>query len=448
MRTRILMLALSASVGLAAQQAPRRGVRAPNARTKVQLSPKLPLSGGVRAPSAMELALTEQAAQARAERGAMPAGMVAGGGSGGGALLGSGSGGGTLLGGGGTPGTPGSGTPPAGTGMAGPGAGTRRVSVAPMKPTLTPRASVPPAGSSSSGASKLAAKSSGMTTVPCMLATSAPSIYMVSGKKTGIVFTPNVGSGPNPTNVYTIRGCHFGAVQGQGHVQIVGNFLHHAGPVRMPVDSWSDQMIVAVFDPSFQDEYDTANITLAVTAANGQTAQLAGNSFYAARASRPLTYIPKSAFGKVGAYPFVPQTLIVSAASKGNLTMATRGVMAPDAASEQWTAYVEHEVGLNDYPNDPLQWSEAVEFKGLRAGFVLDPSYQVALDGFQIFDMNDCKFNPQPATAQLENTTLQLTEHPAVCDSFGKYAFAGYGLILTVTGPKGADLSPWPDGMN
>ena len=449
MRTRILMLALSASVGLAAQQAPRRGMRVPNPRMKVQLSPKLPLSGGVRAPSAMELALTEQAAQARAERGATPAGMVAGGGSGngGGTLLGSGSSGGTLLGGGGTPGTPGSGTPPAPTGMAGPRAGTRRVSVAPVKPTLTP-AGPPPGGSSKPAAPRLGTKTSGMATVPCMLATSAPSISTVSGKKSGIVLTPDVGSGPNPTNVYTIRGCHFGAAQGQGHVQIVGNFLHHAGPVRMPVDSWSDQMIVAVFDPSFQDEYDTANITLAVTAANGQTAQLAGNSFYASRASRPLTYIPKSAFGALGAYPFVPTAMVASAANGGNLNMIHRSQVVPDAISEQWTAYLEHYVGLNDYPNDQLQWSQAVDFKGLRPGFELDPSYRVALEYSADYDFDDCKFFPQSVSAQLQGTTLQLAEKPAECDSFGKYALTNYGLILTVTGPKGQDLSPWPDGMN
>jgi len=456
MRTIALILGLGMCAGLGAQQAPRRRttVVPSSARRKGVLGPKQTLNGGVRTPSAAELALNEQAAQARIERGAVPVRTAATGGSGGGTLLGSG-GGGTLLGGsGGNPaGTPGAGTPPGGTsggnppgaGMAGPGAGTRRVSVAPVKPTL---AAAPPAGSSHSGASKLAAKTAGMTTVPCMLATSAPSIYTVSGKKSGAVFTPEVGSGPNPTNVYTIRGCHFGAVQGQGYVQIFGNFLHHAGPVRMPVESWSDQMIVAVFDPNFQDEYDTANITLTVAAANGQTAQLAGNSFYAARASRPLTFIPKSAFGALSAYPFVAGVKNISAPTAGNLAIANVPWAAADAASEHWTAYMQHEVGLDDYPADQLSWSEAVDFKGLRPGFALDPSYQVETVFSQYYSYDDCKYFSQGVNAQLEGTTLQLVENPSECDDFGKYAIAAYGLILTVTGPKGADLSPWPDGMN
>ena len=452
MRIAAWMVGLGMCAGLGAQQAPRRGAITSATRLKVTLSPKRSLNGGVRNPSAVELALTEQAAQARIERGAAPMRMAASGGSGAGTLLGSG-GGGTLLGGSGSnpPGTPGAGTPPGGAsgsnppvaGMAGPGAGTKRASVAPMKPTL---AAAPPGGASNSGSARLGIKSAGMTTKPCMMASSGPGINTVSGKKSGIVFTPNVGTGPNPTNVYTIRGCHFGAVQGQGYVQVFGNFLHHAGPIRMPVETWSDELIVAVFDPNFQDEYDTANITLTVAAANGQTVQLTGNSFYAARASRPLTYIPKSAFGTLGAYPFVPKVTNVSAASSGNLTMVYRSVLIPDAKSEQWTAYLEQFVGLNDYPNDQLQWNQAIEFNGLRPGFVLDPSYQVAPAYGIGYRVDDCKYFPLTVDAQLSGTTLQLVEHPLECDDFGKFALADYGLVLSVTGPKGADLSPWPDG--
>jgi hypothetical protein len=36
---------------------------------------------------------------------------------------------------------------------------------------------------------------------------------------------------------------------------------------------------------------------------------------------------------------------------------------------------------------------------------------------------------------------------PAECDNSGKFIYAYYGLQLSVTGPKGDLLDPWPGNL-
>ena len=414
----------------------------------MKLSPKIPLAGAqLPGMSEPQRILQEQAATARLLRGALNAVRPAPSIGAGNPMLASGNTGGTLLGsssGSGTPaGTPtAGGSSPAGMVPGGRGAARGALRMRPVHPGLT--ATPPPAQSKTS---KLAVMAPGTRPQACMMVSSQPSVRAISGKKTAI-FTPNVGTGSNPLNQYTIQGCNFGATQGQGYVQIFGTFLHHNGPVRLAIESWSDQLILASFDPNFQDEYDMNNITLTVAASNGQTVQVPGNSFYAMRASRPLTFIPKSAFAPLGSYPYTVQALIVSAANPGNLNLAGQSWAIQQASTEQWTALISHTVGLpNDYPDAPLVWYQNIAFNNLRPGFVLDPSFQTSRFAQQAGSYDSCKVGIAAVDAQWAGTTLEITEHPLECDDFGKYADTEYGLILTVTGPKGQDLNPWPEGV-
>jgi len=123
--------------------------------------------------------------------------------------------------------------------------------------------------------------------ISACVVSSNPTVLTVSGKSRAIVFTPDVGPGPNPNNQYSIKGCNFGQAQGRGEVHIFGPFINHSSPVRLAIDSWSDNLIVVTFDPTFQDEYDLNNITLVVVASNGQNIQLAVSGQTGATFTRP-----------------------------------------------------------------------------------------------------------------------------------------------------------------
>ncbi|MGH9392545.1 MAG: hypothetical protein ACRD1E_00100, partial [Terriglobales bacterium] len=409
----------------------------PAGPVKVTLGPKLVLEGASQMPSATEQTLAEQAAQARLDKGAAVRAPQAG------PLLGGGSGGGMLAGTSpsSTPPDPasGGGNPPAG--MV-PSRGSA-MQMRPAQPVISPRAAAKP-----SKPLPGAVRSASAFTKPCMLATTGPTIASVSGKKAGVVFTPEVGQGPDPTNQYSIRGCNFGAKR--GYVQIFGGFRNHGRPVPLVVDIWSDQLIVATFDPTFQDEYDTSGITLTVGVANGQTAELAGNTFYAARASRPLKLIPAKAETAPNPRPLYVKAQFLSPANSANFNASADhdiSVLLPEAISQGWAAMVDHEA---DFPGSfppsasTQHWTQRIDFRSLRPGFQLDPTVQIAALAFW---PDNCNVPQATVAGRVQGSVLVLSESPALCQLGGNLAYAAYGLILSVTGPKGADLSPWPDGV-
>jgi hypothetical protein len=302
-----------------------------------------------------------------------------------------------------------------------------------------------------SASQKLVRASQGMS--QCKFS-SNPVIETVSGKNSNIIFTPDMGTGPNPTNQYTIRGCNFGQSQGQGQVHLSGPFINHSSPVRLGIDSWSDNLIVVTFDPTFQDEYDLKNITLVVVASNGQNVQLPGQSFAAARASRPLSRVPQSLVA-------LPATSLQRDTFISPVTPATLGAahlgtfpQAVTLAFYQWAPLWDSPNTSDKYPQNRISWSEFIDISKLRPGFELDSNIQT----YTVFSANlnsnnfgvdggSCKYGDTPLSAAVQNNKLAIGVQPAECDNNGKFIVAYYGLALSVIGPKGSKLNPWPDNL-
>lgn len=334
-----------------------------------------------------------------------------------------------------------------------PAVATSRASyaAAPTQMVSNQPSSVPPGGSPSGGGVMGAAARVTMPMQSCMMNSSTPAIQTISGKKAGVIFTPDPGTGQYPNNQYTIKGCYFGSSQGQGDVHIYGGFINHNGPVKLSIDSWTDTLIVATFPLTFQDEYDLNNITLVVVASNGQSTQLPGNSFLAARASRPLTHIPKSVVTLSNMEPG-DKDIFVSPVTSANLQAARAGLGSEylQAAEQQnWAGYVAHEDSFwHDYPKARATWNDSIDFSRLRPGFVADNDLQTAPVYIVLSGMSDsCLFSESDVNGQLQGNTLQLTEPALECDSSGKFAYSYFGLMLSATGPKGDRLNPWPDGI-
>src|SRR4029077_694547 len=89
---------------------------------------------------------------------------------------------------------------------------------------------------------------------------------------------------------------------------------------KLGIDSWSDNLVVVSFNPTFQNEYDLDNITLVVTNASGLSLQLTGNHFVARRASRSLSRIPNSSVKLPNTY--LATDKFVSPATAQNVQLA------------------------------------------------------------------------------------------------------------------------------
>jgi hypothetical protein len=290
---------------------------------------------------------------------------------------------------------------------------------------------------------------------------SEPTIESISGKSRAVIFTPDPGPGPNPRNQYTIKGCNFGAAQGQGEVHLVGGFVNHSGPVRLAIDNWSDDLIVANLDPRFVDEYDLDNITLVVVAANGHSAQLPGNSFVATRASRPLRLIPRGVAVKYDIHAgsesgfSASKNYFISPVSVSNPGTKSIVWSLNTAQQEHWTAVLEHDLPITDYSAGHDAWHVDIDFNRLRRGFALDGDMQTVMVGYPDLDTSSgiflssgsCNSEQLTVGGALQGKVLHLDVQPMECDANGKFAWAHYALILSVTGPKGEKLNPWIDGL-
>ncbi len=285
--------------------------------------------------------------------------------------------------------------------------------------------------------------------------TTDPVVETVGGRMRNIILTPDPGTGQYPNNQYAIVGCNFGDVQGDVH--IFGPFINNPTPVHLGIDSWTDSSILVTFNPTFENEYDLKNITLVVVRRDGKSAQVPGISFVATRASRPLASIPGSIV-KLPTGSF-ERNKFVSPISAANLKAA--GIPQPQGlppGPQAGTIAFYLSTPLSDsrtddgYPPSRLSFSDAIDFSKLRQGFVLDDSAQTLVLGFpylysDTFGAGTCKYTDTVLSPSLQGSTLLVGVQPEECDSHGKFIYAYYGLILSVTGPKGNKLDPWPNGL-
>ena len=283
--------------------------------------------------------------------------------------------------------------------------------------------------------------------------TTNPVIETVAGKQHSIVMTPDPGTGKYPANQYAIVGCNFGTVPGDVH--IFGAFLNNPSPVKLGIDSWSDSAILVTFNPVFQNEYDTGNISLVVVRKDGKSVQIPGISFVATRVSRSLARIPHSIVKLPKDY--LQQNVYVSPVTYANLQSAH---LSPTTQTASAVFYIYDPIWSSNvgdgYPQERLSFSDSIDFGKLRSGFVLDDDIQTLivsgpasfLDSMSIgVGGGSCKFYDAALSPTMQSSNLLLGVKPAECDNSGKFIYAYYGLALSVTGPKGDKLDPWPDGL-
>jgi hypothetical protein len=320
-----------------------------------------------------------------------------------------------------------------------------------VDPTGGQPGSVPPGsdpsegGSTGSGTSHLTLQQ--MTRAPQPISicrfTTDPAIQAVGGRAHSVVLTPDPGTGQYPNNQYAITGCNFGTVP--GNVHIYGPFINNATPVNLGIDSWTDASILVTFNPTFQNEYDLKNITLVVTRPDGKGTQLPGISFVAARASRPLASVPGSLIKPPTQYfdknIFVSPLTPTSLKGAGLAPVSQSGTVAFFLSDAIWSSNEG-----DGYPQNRLSYSDQIDFSKLRPGFSLDADAQTLVLAAPL--SGDCKYYDTVVGASMQGSTLSIGVQPAECDDYGKYIYAYYGLILSVTGPKGNLLNPWPDGLH
>lgn len=345
-----------------------------------------------------------------------------------------------------------------------PGGGTPGGSTPGTAGGTTPGAggTTPPGTNGGSGAGKPVSMAA-MTHAPapisaCRFNSTTPVVETVSGRSPkSVYFTPDPGSdSSSPSNQYTIRGCNFGAAQGQGDVHLVGAFQNNPTPVKLGIDSWSDNLIVVSFNPTFQNEYDLDNITLVVTNASGLSLQLAGNHFVARRASRSLSRIPNSLVKLPNTY--LATDKFVSPATAQNVQLAK---MPATSLSASILFYVTTALWTSNagdgYPQERFSFTDTIDFSKLHSGFAVDPNIQTFVassatlssgNGVFVDSGGTCKFYDTVVTATMQGSAMLLGVQPEECDDSGKFIFAYYGLSISVTGPVGNKLDPWQSGLN
>ena len=281
--------------------------------------------------------------------------------------------------------------------------------------------------------------------------TTDPVVETVSGRQHAVVLTPDPGNGQYPANQYTIRGCNFGSVQGK--VQIYGPFINNATPVQLGIDSWDDNQILVTFNPKFQNEYDlNSKLTLAVVRTDGHDAKMAGVSFYASRVSRSLARIPQSIV-KVPTTHFDINAYVSPVTGPALKAWSLTPPSQPTSAvfwlyDPIWSSNVG-----DGYPPNRLSYSDSIDFSQLRPGYTLDPNLQTIVGKYYPdlsgngLDTGSCKYMDVLVSANMQGSSLLVGVQPAECDNYGKFIYAYYGLQLSVTGPKGDLLDPWPGNL-
>jgi len=278
--------------------------------------------------------------------------------------------------------------------------------------------------------------------------TTDPVIQTVAGKAHDIVLTPDPGSGQYPNNQYAISGCNFGGTPGDVH--IYGPFINNPSPVKLGIDSWTDSSILVTFNPTFQNEYDLKNITLAVVRSDGKSVQIPGISFVATRVSRALASIPPSVVKLPTDYleisKFVTPLTKTSLMQAGLNPVPQTGTAAFYLYDPIWSSNVG-----DGYPQNRLFFSDSIDLSNMRPGFSLDDNIQTLVLGYPSVDSGinsgSCKYFDTNVSASMQGSSLLVGVQPAECDEYGKFIFAYYGLVLSITGPKGDKLNPWQDGL-
>ena len=240
----------------------------------------------------------------------------------------------------------------------------------------------------------------------CEYANGAPVILSVNGQKSGAVFTPIKG-----LNLFTLKGCNFGDLQGSMH--LYGGF--NQGQLGFQIEFWNDSSIIAMMQP-VSKELDQDKTQLVLVLGNGHQYQFSGYKFYAARETKLLTAVPKNqgqlAQGlKLSETPFIytpngNYSLGVLRRSHGNPGGGTDSFGVDGLLAGYVPVKVDLLVGPGNTPNNG--WSTSFSSQGVEVKFV---------------------FVHDPDNLETD------------------FFVSSYALDIWVSGPQGFD-SPWQSNPN
>jgi hypothetical protein len=182
---------------------------------------------------------------------------------------------------------------------------------------------------------------------------------------------------------------------------------------------------------------------------------MAGVSFYATRVSRSLERIPQSLV-KVPTTHFDVNAYVSPVTGPALKAFSLTPPSQPTSAvfwlyDPIWSSNVG-----DGYPPNRLSYSDSIDFSQLRPGYTLDPNLQTIIGKYSPdlssrsgigVDGGSCKYMDVVVGANMQGSNLLVGVQPAECDNSGKFIYAYYGLQLSVTGPKGDLLDPWPGNL-
>jgi hypothetical protein len=262
--------------------------------------------------------------------------------------------------------------------------------------------------------------------MPCSM--QKTSVSTVNGQKQGTVFTPDPAY-----NLYTIKGCNFGDKQGDAH--LYGGFA--AGQIKLQVNFWSDEQIVAQVDPNVSGEKDRDNVSLVIVPANGPQTQAPGFKFYAARETMLLKSVPQSMV-----------TLGPGKDIKGRDLIPT--FTSPSSSYNSQGASVEVLRYVSDTGFGTTK--DRYDLSRLPQGYVAD-SFQMATQSLitSRCGPGSTYYNDYPFSAAWVGDAIQVTAGEDHCHEPGSsfpppvpdWDFGGsyYTLNIWIVGPRG--LQPW-----
>ena len=229
-------------------------------------------------------------------------------------------------------------------------------------------------------------------------------------------------------NLYTIKGCHFGAQQGQ--LFLIGYFK--TTRVFLNVAYWSDGQIFAAMDANLTGEPDETNkVKLFLVRPDGQQLEIDGASFYAVRQSVTIATIPQS-WATLGTVKDVSGTTLLPQYQTGT----------PDTSS----------VTVRRYSGDRFSGGQDYfDFSRLNPQFSLDNMQLVYLSGpdtcanTSYMGDNTIYIDGYPS-AQWDGNGIRVNLGGITCHNSdtGDRAISLYTLQVQATGPRGVDPTAQP----
>jgi hypothetical protein len=242
------------------------------------------------------------------------------------------------------------------------------------------------------------------------------------GAPQSVVFTPD-----QQYNLYTIKGCHFGAQQGQ--MFLIGTFKGYKVPLNIVL--WNDGQIIAAMDPNLTGEPDQIHtVKLFLVRADGQQLETDNTSFYAVRQSITLVSIPQ-AWTTLGSVSDVSGAALTPLYQTG---VSSNGVTYSSATVSRGST--DRFSGGQDY-FDLSRVSSQFSVDSIQLEY---PNAHAACTSDYYAGQNTIYIDAYPS-AQWDGDGIRVYPGGITCHNsdLGDRAYSLYTLQVQVTGPRGVD---------